>query len=300
MSLGVAISCSRSNSRAVDADALKPYLPPGGAARVLVTSNAHTWRGVAAPVEIRQWPKEIGADFLIARNGRTAERDAALALSEALGGLPLAHEQAAAYCEWLDRSLAEYAKHLTAAPAKFLDNARHAPPEHHDRLRVTKTFALAIDEAAKLHPAAEPLIVYAALLAPEPIPLFLFSQGREKFGEPLATVLEGDGVDEAVAALRKFALGCAYGARARQWSKPPMDPRIWTPRGSSTTSPTCCGRRATSRGRGHSMSARWRSGRRRLAPSIRPPRRASATSPSCCRPSDLARARPLHERALAI
>jgi hypothetical protein len=29
---------------AIDADALKPYLPRGGAARVLLTSNAHTWR----------------------------------------------------------------------------------------------------------------------------------------------------------------------------------------------------------------------------------------------------------------
>jgi hypothetical protein len=38
---------------AVDAEALKPYLPRGGAARVLVTSNAHAWRDVAAPVEIR-------------------------------------------------------------------------------------------------------------------------------------------------------------------------------------------------------------------------------------------------------
>ena len=173
---------------------------------VLVTSNAHAWRGVAAPVEIRLWPKEIGADYLIARTGRTAERAAALALSEALGGLPLAHEQAAAYCERLDLPLAEYAKRFTAAPAKFLDDARHAPAEYHDGLTVAKTFALAIDEAAKLHPAAEPLIVHAALLAPEPIPLFLFSQGREKFGEPLASVLEGDGLDEAVAALRTFAL----------------------------------------------------------------------------------------------
>ncbi len=194
------------HDNAVDADALRPYLPRGGAARVLVTSNAHAWRGVAAPVEIRLWPKEIGADYLIARTGRTAERAAALALSEALGGLPLAHEQAAAYCERLDLPLAEYAKRFTAAPAKFLDDARHAPAEYHDGLTVAKTFALAIDEAAKLHPAAEPLIVHAALLAPEPIPLFLFSQGREKFGEPLASALEGDGLDEAVAALRTFAL----------------------------------------------------------------------------------------------
>jgi hypothetical protein len=33
-------------------------------------------------------------------------------------------------------------------------------------LTVVKTFALAIEEAAKLHPAAEPLIVRAALLPP--------------------------------------------------------------------------------------------------------------------------------------
>jgi hypothetical protein len=50
------------------------------------------------------------------------------------------------------------------------------------------------------------LIVHAALLAPEPIPLFLFAEAREKFGEPLASALEGDGLDEAVAALRTFAL----------------------------------------------------------------------------------------------
>jgi tetratricopeptide (TPR) repeat protein len=88
----------------------------------------------------------------------------------------------------------------------MLDTSRDAPAEHHDKLTVAKTFALAIDEAAKLHAAAEPLIVHAALLAPEPIPLFLFAEAREKFGEPLASALAGDDLDEAVAALRAFAL----------------------------------------------------------------------------------------------
>jgi tetratricopeptide (TPR) repeat protein len=173
---------------------------------VLVTSNSHAWRGVAAPVEIRLWPKEIGANYLIARTGREAERPAAETLSEALGGLPLAHEQAAAYCERLDIALAEYGRRFAATPARLLDDERHAPTEYHDGLTVAKTFALAIDEAAKLHPAAEPLIVHAALLAPEPIPLFLFAEAREKFGQPLATALAGDGLDEVVAALRAFAL----------------------------------------------------------------------------------------------
>ena len=41
---------------ALDAATLKPYLPRGGAAQMLVTSNAHAWRDVAVPVEIGQWP----------------------------------------------------------------------------------------------------------------------------------------------------------------------------------------------------------------------------------------------------
>jgi hypothetical protein len=65
----------------------------------------------------------------------------------------------------------------------MLDTERDARAEYHDKLTVAKTFALAIEEAAKLHPAAQPLIVRAALLAPEPIPLFIFAEGREEFGD---------------------------------------------------------------------------------------------------------------------
>jgi tetratricopeptide (TPR) repeat protein len=191
---------------AIEANALKAYLPRGGQAKVLVTSNARAWRGVATLVEIPTWPNDIGADYLIARTGRTSERAAAEALSQALGGLPLAHEQAAAYCERLEVSLVDYRSRFEAAPARLLDNARDAPAEYHNRLTVAKTFALAIDEAAKLHGAAEPLIVHAGLLAPEPIPLFVFKEAREHFGDPLASALADEGLDEAIASLRDFAL----------------------------------------------------------------------------------------------
>ena len=59
---------------AIDAESVRPYLPLGGLARVLVTSNAPHWRGIATPVEIAVWPKDIGADYLIARTGREKER----------------------------------------------------------------------------------------------------------------------------------------------------------------------------------------------------------------------------------
>ncbi|HXZ88131.1 MAG TPA: FxSxx-COOH system tetratricopeptide repeat protein [Candidatus Binataceae bacterium] len=190
---------------APNAQAVKPYLPPGGPARILITSNARAWRGIATPVEINSWPTRIGADYLIARTGRSQQRAAAEALSDALGGLPLAHEQAAAFCERLEISLANYHSRFEDAPVRTLDNARDAPAEY-ERQTVARTFALAISEASALHPAAEPLIVHASLLAPEPIPLFLFAEAREKFSDPFASALADDGLDEAVAALRAFAL----------------------------------------------------------------------------------------------
>ena len=181
---------------AIDVNAFNAYLPRGGQAKVLVTSNARVWRGVATPVEIPTWPNDIGANYLIARTDRTSERAAAEALSQALGGLPLAHEQAAAYCERLEVPLVDYRSRFEIAPARLLDNARDAPVEYHNRLTVAKTFALAIDEAARLHGAAEPLIVHAGLLAPEPIPLFVFKEAREHFGDALASALMDEGLDE--------------------------------------------------------------------------------------------------------
>jgi len=74
------------------------------------------------------------------------------------------------------------------------------------RRKVARAFALAIDQAVKREPAAAPLIVHAAHLAPEPIPLFLFAQTYGKLWEPTTSALVDGGLEKAVAALRAFAL----------------------------------------------------------------------------------------------
>jgi hypothetical protein len=191
---------------APSADAIREYLPNSGGSQVIITSNAHAWRGVADPVEILVWPKDLGADFLVLRTGRLSERVAAEALSEMLAGLPLAHEQAAAYIERVEISIMEYRKRFEAAPTRLLDTKADAPADYKGGLTVSKTFTLAIQEAAKLHPAAEPLLIHASQLPQGPIPLFLFADGREKFGRPLSKALANEGLDEAVAALRAFSL----------------------------------------------------------------------------------------------
>jgi tetratricopeptide (TPR) repeat protein len=192
---------------AINADIIYPYLPRGGSAQVLITSNAHVWRGRAEPIEILVWPKQVGADYLLARLTPIAaesERRVAEALSEKLGGLPLALEVAAAYCEHLEMPLADFHRRFDESISVVLSGP--SPPEFHNRLTVESAFSLAIGEAAKLHPAAEPLIEHFAVLAAEPIPLFLFVEGRTSLEEPLASMLADDGLYKALAALRAFAL----------------------------------------------------------------------------------------------
>jgi hypothetical protein len=72
-------------------------------------------------------------------------------------------------------------------------------------MTVAKTFALAIEEAAKQHPASEPLIVHAALLAPEPIPPFLFVEGGKQLRESFSLELADDVFEEAVGVVLSFA-----------------------------------------------------------------------------------------------
>ncbi len=189
---------------ALGPEELKPFLPRGP--RIIITSNAPNWAAIAVPIHLEAWTKNVGADFLVARTGRAAEREKALTLSDALGGLPLAHEQAAAYCERVGISLAEYTKRFAATSAEVLDVTQDAPREYRDGTTVAKTFAFAINEAEKRHPSARQLIAYAARLAPEPIPLYFFSEGREKFPEPFSSLIFSGGLEDAVNALRAFGL----------------------------------------------------------------------------------------------
>ena len=114
---------------AIDAASLRiPTCRLRGAARVGGDFElADVARDRNAGRKSRSGPREVGADHPIARICRDKERADAEALSEALGGLPLAHEQAAAYCERLEVSLAEYRRRFsTRRPARLLDADKDA------------------------------------------------------------------------------------------------------------------------------------------------------------------------------
>ena len=108
----------------------------------------------------------------------------------------------------------------------------------------------------------------------------------------LAILLQAQGDPPA----RGRSMSARWRSAKRCWA-----PSIPIPRRASTTSPACFRTRATSPARGRCSSARWRSARRRSARSIPTPRMSLNNLALLLQAQgDLAGARPLFERALAI
>ena len=102
--------------------AFAPFLPSAGRRpRRSSRRMPSVWRGLAVPVEIRVWPKEVGADFLVARTGATGERYDVEALSEELGGLTARSRAGGSLLRTARVSFVEYRKRFEAAPARLLD-----------------------------------------------------------------------------------------------------------------------------------------------------------------------------------
>jgi tetratricopeptide (TPR) repeat protein len=76
-------------------DAVSKWLPEG-AVRCLITSRSTNFGAVAAVTLLDYWPVDVTTDYLLSRTERK-DSAGAVRLAHALGGLPLAAEQAATY-----------------------------------------------------------------------------------------------------------------------------------------------------------------------------------------------------------
>ncbi len=75
---------------------VRERLPRGQTGHVIVTSRNPNWGGVASPLSVQLWDRNESVDFLLKRTQQD-DQEGADALADALGDLPLALEQAAAY-----------------------------------------------------------------------------------------------------------------------------------------------------------------------------------------------------------
>jgi tetratricopeptide (TPR) repeat protein len=126
---------------ATDPDILPPFLPAGGAARVLITSSLRSVANLGLSVGVEVFTRSEAEAFLAGRTG-LADPPGAAAVAAELGFLPLALAQAAAVIAGQYLTYGTYLERLRAFPVReYLTRERGQPyPEG-----VAETILLSLD-----------------------------------------------------------------------------------------------------------------------------------------------------------
>jgi tetratricopeptide (TPR) repeat protein len=192
------------------------FLPPVGRGHVLITTQKAATLEIASALRIGILLPEQGALFLLRRAALLApdaileqasqeEQDLALQISQELGGLPLALDQAGAYLEETATSLTSYWQLYQQHRDKLLlrrGGVRYDHPEP-----VGTTWAIAFQRVEAMDPAAAELLRLCAYLAPDEIAVEIIAQGALHLGPLLEqTATDPVGLDKAIGALRAYSL----------------------------------------------------------------------------------------------
>jgi tetratricopeptide (TPR) repeat protein len=177
-------------------------IPPGTPGHVLVTTRRSGFAPLGPVHDVDVVEPAEGIRLLRAR-ATALDEDIAAQLTEELGRLPLALEHAAAF---LDRTAMDGRSYLalvrTRADLLFsrgsTDRGQHA---------LAGLWDISIERINAENPASSQLLDICAHLAPEPIPLNLFSTHPDQLPDPLASVVADPlSYTEAVAVLVDYSL----------------------------------------------------------------------------------------------
>jgi DNA-binding SARP family transcriptional activator len=175
---------------------------PGGAGHVLITSRSPGWGALGGRLEVDVL---IRTETIALLRARIPGLDTELAdqIAAELGDLPLAAAQAAGYLEQTDLPPADYLRRFRTRRADLL--ARGEVVGYSGR--IDTAWALSLERLRGQDPAAVQLLELAAFLAPEPIPLALFTGHPDVLDEPLrATAADLDALADTVGTLVGYSL----------------------------------------------------------------------------------------------
>ena len=184
---------------AKDAKSIRDYLPESTGGHVLITSRNQDWRAFGKPLSIEVWNRNEAIAFLQKRTGQSDEK-VADKLAVALGDLPLALEQAAAYIETRTKTYAEYLYLFNSRRQELWK--KETPPDGYPDTIAT-TWSLAFDEIKRISMAKE-LLSLCSMAAPDTIPKSLLENALEHYEK--STVVDSFALDDAVVALRSYSL----------------------------------------------------------------------------------------------
>ncbi|MHC3470610.1 FxSxx-COOH system tetratricopeptide repeat protein [Streptomyces sp. 7R007] len=154
---------------------VRAYFPAGGTGNILVTSRNPQWSSVARPLEVDVFARAESVQLLRRRTPELTD-DEADRLAVALGDLPLAVEQAAAWLAETGMSADEYLRLFEEKRLELLDETES--PDY--RAPVIAAWNVSLDQLEAKNPAALQLLQVCSFFAPEPIPRNLFNMLRER------------------------------------------------------------------------------------------------------------------------
>jgi hypothetical protein len=181
---------------------LAPWLPGGSTGHVLITTRTGGWSEVAAaPVEIDVFARAESVAVLRERVPGMQEADADR-LAQELGDLPLAVAQAASYLADSGMPAAEYQELVQTRAVEILSQGlvMSYPGS------LVGATQLTIERLARDHAGAAALAEIGAFLAPEPVPLSLFTTSVDQLPGPLAAAADVLAWRKLVATLSRSSL----------------------------------------------------------------------------------------------
>jgi tetratricopeptide (TPR) repeat protein len=194
----------------------KEFIPPPGKGHVLLTTRAQIMGRLAQRVEIEEMELEEGALFLLRRANiigpdapieKSSPRDVVKAkdIVQAVDGLPLALDQAAAYIEETECGLAGYLNRYQTQGTILLQHRGDLISDHPDP--VATTWKLSFRKVEQANSAAADLLRLCSFLSPDAIPEEIITDGADDLGPDLQLVAsEPVKLDSAIKELRKYSL----------------------------------------------------------------------------------------------
>jgi tetratricopeptide (TPR) repeat protein len=195
---------------------LADFLPPALGGHLLLTTRAAATGRLAHRLEIETLLPEHATLFLLRRAALLApdatlnqasqeERELAVRISQELGRLPLALDQAGAYLEETGMALAEYWRIYQQHRAELLRERRGLVADHPEP--VATTWSLSFQRVEEKNPAAAELLRLCAFLSPDAIPEEILTAGALSLGPVLALVAaDAFQLNQAIEALRSYSL----------------------------------------------------------------------------------------------
>lgn len=169
----------------------------GSGGHVLVTTRRRGWSSRAGVIELEVFTRREAVE-LLARRVDGMSTALADRIAEQLGDLPLALEQAAGYMDYNHTAPEDY---LALLSSRLEDMIALGEPADRPAVVVATLWQLSVRKLEAEQPQARHLLEQCALLAPEPIPLDLFTGSPELLNAAAADPVAWDRTVGALAGL---------------------------------------------------------------------------------------------------